>query len=253
MLGLRSVISNAITTASSVFHQQTRNTFILKRTNPFPLHKKGGRPKKMRGRHFVYDLVEDTNITKKPDIKVILNQFIDGVGNEGDVLTLRPNQAYRDYLMPGLAVYASPENMEKYKANENKPKIGDNYSSPYVHRTIGCLSRVVLQITMNKMEPWVLEPWHISASFRKSGFVVPEHAIEMPPVQIKGPDLSLQDKEFYVTVTINNTEKVNVRCRIHHWATGVDRLPWEENHWKKPKEALIPEQASELEKIPLPP
>lgn len=126
--------------------------------------------------------------------------------------------------------------------------------------------------------PWTLEPWHVRTSFRKAGFVVPEHAIEMPPVTIKGPDLSLQDKEFYVTVTvsillcvcavllsydvkiydvllllqINKTEKVNVRCRIHHWATGLDRLPWTEFHWKKPKEPLIPEQAAELEKMPLP-
>lgn len=73
----------------------------------------------------------------------------------------------------------------------------------YCFQTMGCLSRLVLQITMNKIEPWILEPWHISASFRKSGFVVPEHAIEMPPIQIKGPDLSLQDKEFYITVTVS--------------------------------------------------
>lgn len=51
---------------------------------------------------------------------------------------------------------------------------------------------------------------------------------------------------------INKTEKAKVRCRIHHWATGLDRLPWEEFHWKKPKEALIPDQAAELENMPLP-
>lgn len=252
MLCLHSLIRSAITSGTNVIHQQTRNTFILKRRNPLPLHKKGGRPTKMRGRHFVYDLVEDTNVTRKPDVKVILSQFVDGVGNEGDVLTLRPTQAYRDYLMPGLAVYASPENLEKYKSNENKPKTEDTYSSPYVHRTIGCLTHTILFITMNKTEPWVLEPWHVSASFRKSGFIVPEHVIEMPPAQIKGPDLTLQDKEFYVTVTINKLEKVNVRCRIYHWATGIDRLPWEEFYWKKPKEPLFPEQAAELERLSQP-
>ncbi|XP_075983000.1 mitochondrial ribosomal protein L9 [Anticarsia gemmatalis] len=252
MLALRSFFRSSVATGPNVVHQQTRNTFILKRKNPFPLHKKGGRPSKMRGRHFVYDLVEDTNVSKKPDIKVILNQFVDGVGSKGDILTLRPNEAYSDFLLPGLAVYASPENLEKYKMEENTTKVVDQYSSPYVHRTMGCLSRVNLQITMNKLEPWTLEPWHVSASFRKSGFIVPEYAIEMPPVEIKGPDLSLQDKEFYVTVTINKKEKVNVRCRIHHWATGLDRLPWDEFHWKQPKEALIPEQAAVLESMPLP-
>lgn len=73
----------------------------------------------------------------------------------------------------------------------------------FFFQTMGCLSRTVLQITMNKTVPWTLQPWHISASFRKSGFIVPEHAIEMPPVEIKGPDLSLQDKEFYITVMVS--------------------------------------------------
>ncbi|KAG6449983.1 hypothetical protein O3G_MSEX006331 [Manduca sexta] len=203
----------------------------------------------MRGRHFVYDLVEDTNIVKKSDIKIILTQFVQGAGTTGDILSLRPYKAYQDFLLPGFAVYASPENMAKYKVDEEKPKVEDMYSSPYVQLTMGQLSRLVLQITMSKSEPWVLEPWHIKASFRKTGFIVPEYAIEMPPVQIKGPDLSLQEKEFYITVTINKREKVNVRCRIHHWATGLDRLPWVEEHWKKPVEPLIPEQASVLEKM----
>lgn len=56
---------------------------------------------------------------------------------------------------------------------------------------------------MNKLQPWTLEPWHVRASLRKSGFIVPEDAIEMPPAQIKGPDLSLQDKEFYVTISVS--------------------------------------------------
>ncbi|XP_046971616.1 39S ribosomal protein L9, mitochondrial [Vanessa cardui] len=252
MFGLRLALSKTIATGPNLLHQQTRNTFVLKRKWPPPLHKKGGKPSKLRARHFVYDLIEDTSVTKKPDLKIILNQFVDGVGNQGDVLTLRPTIAYRDYLLPGLAVYANPENLEKYKVDESKPKVTSKYSSPYVQRTMGCLSRLVLQIIMSKTEPWTLQPWHVRASFRKACYVVPEHAIIMPPVTISGPDLSLQEKEFYVTVKINNKEEVNVRCRIHHWATGLERLPWVKDHWKKPFEALIPEQASVLENLPLP-
>ncbi|CAH2094618.1 unnamed protein product [Euphydryas editha] len=251
MFGLRSSFCKIIDIGPNLLHQQSRNTFILKRKWPPPLHKKGGKPAKLRARHFVYDLVEDTTVTKKPDIKIILSQFVDGVGNEGDVLTLRPAIAYREFLMPGLAVYASPENFKKYQVDENKPKAVSEFSSPYVQRTMGCLSRLVLQIIMSKTQPWTLEPWHIRASFRKAGYVVPEHAITMPPVTIKGPDLTLQEKEFFVTVKINNKEEVNVRCRIHHWATGLDRLPWVKDHWKKPLEALIPEQATTLQNMPL--
>ncbi|XP_013183024.1 large ribosomal subunit protein bL9m [Amyelois transitella] len=251
MFSFSSFITKSCPNAINLLKQQSRNTFILKRRWPPPLHKKGGKPSKFRGRHFVYDLVQDTNIIKKPDLKIILNQFVDGVGNMGDILTLRPMVAYRDFLMPGLAVYATPDNILKYQVTDEKPTTENTYSSPYVQRTINLLSNLVLQITMSKMQPWTLQPWHVKASFRKSGFFVPEYAIEMPPVEIKGPDLSLQDKEFFITVTINKTEKVNVRCRIHHWATGLDRLPWVENHWKQPKEPLIPEQAPILEKMPL--
>ncbi|XP_023935889.2 39S ribosomal protein L9, mitochondrial [Bicyclus anynana] len=252
MLGLRSTLNKLCVAGSSVVCQQTRNTFILKRKWHPPLHKKNGRPSKLRARHFVYDLVEDTNLAKQSDIKIILNQFVDGVGNAGDVLSLRPVNAYKNFLMPGLAIYASPENLAKHKIDENKPKVDSNYSSPYVQRTLGCLSRLVLQITMSKTQPWTLEPWHVRTSFRKAGFVVPEHAITMPPVTIKGPDLTLQDKEFTVTVKVNNKEEVAVRCRIHHWATGLERLPWVPFHWKEPKEPLIAEQAPILESLPLP-
>ncbi|CAG4957604.1 unnamed protein product [Colias eurytheme] len=254
MWGLRTILNKTcvLDQTQAVLNQQTRNTFILKRKWPLPLHKKGGKVPKMKNRHFIYELVEDTNISKKPDMKIILNKFVDGVGNVGDVLTLRPNVAYNEFLLPGLAVYATPENLQKFKTDENKSKETLQFTSPYVQRTIGVLSRLVLQITMSKTTPWKLEPWHIKTSFRKAGFVVPEHAITMPPIEINGPDLSLQEKEFFVTVKINNKEEVNVRCRIHHWATGLERLPWEEFHWKKPLEALIPEQAAILEKMPLP-
>lgn len=56
------------------------------------------------------------------------------MGNEGEVLSLRPTIAYRDFLMPGLAVYASPENLEKYQVDESKPKAVSEFSSPYVQR-----------------------------------------------------------------------------------------------------------------------
>lgn len=55
-----------------------QNTFILKRKTPPPLHKKGGKPSKMKGRHFVYDFVKDTNTEKKPDISVILKEYVEG-------------------------------------------------------------------------------------------------------------------------------------------------------------------------------
>jgi large subunit ribosomal protein L9 len=64
------------------------------------------------------------------------------------------------------------------------------------------LSRMTLSIIMNKDSPWTLQPWHVRASFRKCGYVVPESAIEMHQKSIKGPDMNIEGKEFYITVTV---------------------------------------------------
>lgn len=120
------------------------------------------------------------------------------------------------------------------------------------------LSRITLSVIMNKDSPWTIQPWHISASFRKCCYMVPEYAISVPEKPIKGPNLDIEGKEFYVTVTvsgcqlislyyyaysqINKTEQFKVRCRIHHWSTNIrERLPYEEGFWKVPGELLFPE------------
>lgn len=55
---------------------------------------------------------------------------------------------------------------------------------------------------MSRTEPWVLEPWHIRVTLRKCLFHVPDDAIELPPDEIRGPDPSIQNKLFYVTITV---------------------------------------------------
>lgn len=100
---------------------------------------------------------------------------------------------------------------------------------------------------MNKDQPWVLEPWHIRASLRKAGcYILKDSSIELPEEKITGPDLAKQNKQFMVTVTINNLEKTRIRCRIHHWSTDpTDRLPYVFEHYKQPAEPMFarPEQA----------
>lgn len=65
------------------------------------------------------------------------------------------------------------------------------------------LSTLYLSVIMNKDNPWILQPWHVRASFRKCGYTVPEEAIELPPIPIKGPDMSIEHKDFYVIVTVS--------------------------------------------------
>lgn len=109
------------------------------------------------------------------------------------------------------------------------------------------LQNRVFAIVMNKDHPWVIEPWHIRASLRKCGYMIlSDSAIELPAEKITGPDLTKQNKEFIVTVTVNNAEKAKVRCRIHHWSTNPsDRLPYVLEHWSHSAEPLLPAQTQQ--------
>lgn len=72
-----------------------------------------------------------------------------------------------------------------------------------VFQTQKYLSEHRLSVVMSKDQPWTLEPWHVKVSFRKSGFEVPAEAITLPETPITGPDLDLENKMFFVTVTVN--------------------------------------------------
>lgn len=86
----------------------------MKRQVEPKLHKKNQRPKRLRGRHHIYELVEDTCTTKQKNIDVILKTFVDGIGKKGEILSLKPTVAYNKLLLPGLAVYKTEENLTKY-------------------------------------------------------------------------------------------------------------------------------------------
>lgn len=87
----------------------------------------------MRGRHHIYELVEDTNTSKHNNIEVVLKSFVEGVGGKGDVISLKSNFAYNKLLLPGLAVYKTEENVAKYAKKEND-KIDLEHSSPFAQR-----------------------------------------------------------------------------------------------------------------------
>lgn len=61
---------------------------------------------------------------------------------------------------------------------------------------------MVLSVVMNKENPWILKPWHVKASFRKCAYIIPEHVISLPDTPISGPDMILENKQFFVTVMV---------------------------------------------------
>lgn len=155
-------------------------------------------------------------------------------------MALKRSEAYNKLLLPGLAVYKTEENVERYGSLKDDRNKKVQHSSHHAQRTVNVLESRILAVIMNKDKSWVLEPWHIRASLRKAGMHAAEGTIELPKEPITGPDLLKEGKEFIVTVTVNNMEKAKVRCRIHHWSTDPsNKLPYVLDHWKLPAEPLF--------------
>lgn len=218
---------------------------ILKRHWPVYLHKKNQSKRILRTKDHHYELVENTEIKRQNDLEVVLTAFVDGIGARGDVVKVRPYTAYNKLLLPGLAVYPTPENISKYARKESDSQ-EEEHSSPHAQRCVSLLGRLVLGICMNKFNPWVIEKWHIRAALRRASYnVMDDNCIQLPDKPIRGPDLNIQNKEFFVTVTVNNCERARVRCRIHHWAFDPEeRLPHVFEHWKLPAEPLFVDEAN---------
>lgn len=205
------------------------------------LAKKGHPPRNLKARHFVYDFIEDGNTIKKPDISVILTDYVDGLGYKGDLVTVRPNMAYNKLLLTGLAVYDTPENRVKYNT---EARLAEERQSPFIVRTVNVFGRRLVAVCMNKFTPWVVEPWHIRVSMRKAGlYILDDSQIELPKTPITGPDPAKENKEFFINVTINKTEKARVRCRLHHVCLDPKkRDPYVFEWWKQPAELLFPDE-----------
>jgi len=149
-------------------------------------------------------------------VKLILLRNVDDYGKKGQVINVFFHNAYKHLLLPKFAVYHSKENVELYK-DIIIPEDANMYSSDYVQDFINKYSKRVFDICMNMDVPWLIEPWHIKASLRKHKiWVKSAEDITIPGGRIEGPDQSLENKEFIATLTINNKEQMNLRCRIHH-------------------------------------
>lgn len=106
---------------------------MLKRKYDPLLHKTNAKPKKLRAKHFLYELVEDTNVRRRPNLEVVLKTYVEGVGDKGDVVSVRPNFAYNKLLLPGLAVYKTEENVALYSKTEDEKK-AVRHSSAFAQR-----------------------------------------------------------------------------------------------------------------------
>lgn len=220
---------------------------MLRRAQEPPLHKKGGQPRKLKSRHFVYKFVEDGNTLKKSDISVILTQYVKNVGYPGDVVSVRPNAGYFEYILTGIGVYDNPENRKKYGADVVQQ---GKRRSPFIERTMDVFAQTEVEVVMNNIQTWVLEPWHVRVSMAKHGlFVANDSQIVIDAqTEIAGPDEDKENKLFYVTVTIDGEEKVKVRCRLRQWCIDPKRRPKIQPDYHLEEKYLFAEDAEEAEK-----
>lgn len=232
-----------------------RNTIILKRRVPLPPMDKYKNEESVRRNldklHQEYELVENTNLKPKPKIDLILTQYIEDIGKPGQIVAIQPILAY-DLVILGQAMYATPENLAKIHLISDSEV--DKHSSLTAFKTLKILKKKTLSVFMNMHEPWTIEQWHIRVTFRLNGVhILSDDCIELPENSINGPNLNLEGKDFAVHVTINNCEKVAVRCRLHHYTMiHSKRIILPPDHECIPSEPIFPEQADLLNSIPLP-
>lgn len=202
--------------------------------------------------YYEYLEVEQTDDRPRVPIKVVLTQFVEDVGKRGQIVEVDPIDGYTEYILTGKALYATPRNIAKQKML-SESEIG-KYSSVTAFKTMKMLRSMTLSVYLNMHEPWTIEPWHIRVMLRQRGFhVLDDSCIKLPDKLIKGPNLEWEGKDFVVTVTINNCEKANIRCRLRHWTrTYSEKIVLPPNHECVPSEPIFPEQKEILDKIPLP-
>ena len=126
-----------------------------------------------------------------------------GIGSAGELVAIKERAAYNKFLLPGLAVYATPENLEKYNCKEFAAKNINIYNSIHLQNTLKELKNKPLMIFMSSTKPWTLESKHVAMYYRMAGMYVHESIIEMPPEPISGPLKDAKTFDFEVKIQVN--------------------------------------------------
>jgi hypothetical protein len=187
-----------------------------------------------------------TDFDPKPPVKVILMENIDGLGGIGDVVECQADVARFNVILSRKGVYACDFNLKYYRnliegsKSDLKPS---SILSPFTRKQI---LQSVFSVFVNDKNNWTIEKRHVMIALRQSGLVAPPESIEMPPQSITGPDLTNQYKVFLPHVTINNKERVPVKCMIVHLN---QKLKLE--YYAGQLTALFPEDQPLLDSLPI--
>lgn len=207
--------------APSVNLEQVRTTVIVDRRYPPPLAPKGCLPF-MKQRHRVYKVVDRVHSKPTPDITCVLTDSVEGVGIRGDTVTVK-RRLFRGRLYPaGLAVYASPENLDKFSGVDvdNNEREEEKRLGVFGQMTLKQLSGLYLPVYMSGDNPWILTPKHVRIALRNVGVEAREDCIQLPQEPITGPG------EFKFRITVNKARSTDVQgCVVLRYRDQSRNVP----------------------------
>ncbi|KAM9006831.1 39S ribosomal protein L9, mitochondrial [Sarcophilus harrisii] len=188
----------------------TRNTVIVERWWKVPLAAEGRNPR-LRRRHQVYRLVEDTQHRPKETMELILTQTIEDLGVRGATVSVKKSLGRNKLLPQGLAVYPSPENKKMFEAENQLRQEGkmEKLQTKTGVTTVKFLKKCHLEVGMKNNVKWELNPEIVCRHFFKNlGVVVSPHALKLPeePITRWG--------EYWCEVTVNGLDTVRVPMSV---------------------------------------
>lgn len=65
---------------------------------------------------------------------VILTEYVSGIGRKGEIVNISPTYAYNKLLLPGIAVYVTEQNIEKYVKTAADLPDAEKHSSQFAQR-----------------------------------------------------------------------------------------------------------------------
>ncbi|XP_020861167.1 large ribosomal subunit protein bL9m [Phascolarctos cinereus] len=186
------------------------STVIVERWWKVPLAAEGRSPR-LRRRHRVYRLVEDTQHQPQGTMELILTRTVENLGIRGDTVTVKKSLGRNKLLPQGLAVYPSPENKKMLEAENQLRQEGklEKLQTKTGVTTVKFLKSCHLEVGMKNNVKWELNPEIVCRHFFKNlGVVVSPHSLKLPeePITRWG--------EYWCEVTVNGLDTVRVPMSV---------------------------------------
>jgi len=190
--------------------QKRSHTIIMERVHPLPPGKDGGLPEQSEVNE-LHKILRHVEIFKYPaEMSCILTDFVEGVGIRGDVVKVKRLDFHTNLYPAGLALYASPENIQMFE--EERKALGiekkESRLGVFAKMTLKELKNMNLEIPMNENISWVLTKQNVKVAFRTQGVELDEDCLVLP----EEPVTTFHD--ITVEVVVNGLESVQVQAKI---------------------------------------